>query len=55
MRKCSNNALLNEITKLYNLMLNSGYYPETWDHGLIHSIHKNDSKMNPSNCRGITL
>ena len=45
MIKCSNNALLSKITKLFNLFLDSGYYPETWNHGLIHLIHKNDSKM----------
>ena len=55
MIKCSNNALLSKITKLFNLILDSGYYPETWNHGLIHSIHKNGSKMDPSNYRGITL
>ena len=53
--KCSNYALLRKITKLFNLILHSGYYPETWNHGLIHSIHKNASKMDPSNYRGITL
>ena len=52
MIKCSNNALLSKITKLFNLILDSGYYPETWNHGLIHSIHKNGSKMDPSNYRG---
>ena len=36
MIKCSNNALLSKITKLFNLFLDSGYYPETWNHGLIH-------------------
>ena len=52
MTKCSNNALLSKITKLFNLILDIGYYPETWNHGLIHSIHKNGSKMDPSNYRG---
>ena len=55
MIKCSNNALLSKITKLFNLIFDSGYYPEKWNHGLIHSTHKNGSKMNPSNYRGITL
>ena len=43
--KCSNNAVLSKITKLFNLILRSGYYLETWNHGLIHSVHKNSSKM----------
>ena len=55
MIKCSNNAPLSKITKLSNLILDSGYYPKTWNHGLIHLIHKNDSKKDPSNHRGITL
>ena len=52
---CFNNALLSKITKLFIFILDSGYYPETWNHGLIHSIHKNGSKMGPSNYQGITL
>ena len=55
MIKCSNNALLSKITKLFNLILDSGYYPETWNHGHIHSIYKNGSKKDPSNYREITL
>ena len=54
MIKCFNNVLLSKITKLFNLILDSGYYQETWNHGVIHSIHKNASKMYPSNHRGIT-
>ena len=37
------------------LILHSGYYPETWNHRHIHSLHKNDSKKDPSNNPGITL
>ena len=51
----SNNVLLSKIPKLFNLIFDSGYYPETWNHVLIHSIHKNDSKKDPLNYRGITL
>ena len=47
MIKCSNNSLLSETKKLFNLILDSGYYPETWNQGLIHSIHKNGSKRDP--------
>ena len=55
MIKSSNNTLLSKIAKLFNLILGAGYYPETWNHGLIHSIHKNGSKMDPSYYRGIAL
>ena len=35
MIKCSNNILLSQITKLFDLILDTGYNPETWNHGLI--------------------
>ena len=55
MIKFSNNVPLSKITKLFNLILDSGSYPEAWKRGLIHSIHKNGSKKDPSNYRGIIL
>ena len=55
MMKYSKNVLLSKIAKLFNLLLDCEDYPETWNHGLIHSIHKNGSKKDPSNYRGITL
>ena len=54
MMKCSKNALLSKITKLFSFILDNGYYPETWNHGLTHSIHKNGSIMALSNYREIT-
>ena len=51
----SDNALLRKITKLFNLILDSGYYQEAWEHGLIHSIRKNGCKKDPSNYRGTAL
>ena len=50
-----NNVLLSKIKKLLNLILDSGYYRETWNHALHHSIHKNGFKKDPSSYRGITL
>ena len=55
MIKCSINVLLSKITRLFNIILDSGYYPETWNHGLIYSIHKNSPKKDPLNYRGFTL
>ena len=40
MIKYSNNVLLSKIAKLFNLILDPDYYPETSNHGLIQSIHK---------------
>ena len=55
MIKCCINILISNITKLFNLIHDSGYYPETWNHGLIHSIHTNGSKKDLSKYRGISL
>ena len=55
MTECFSNALLSKIKKLFNLILDSGYYRETWNHVLHHSIHKNGFKKDPSSYRGITL
>ena len=49
MIKCSN-VLLSKITILFNLILDSDYYPQTWNLRLIHSICKNSSKKDPSYC-----
>ena len=55
MIKSSNNTLLSKIAKLFNLVLDSDHHPETLNHGLNYSIHKNGSKVDPSNYRGNTL
>ena len=53
--KCSNYNLLNELKRLFNLALDSGYYPEKWNHGMMHTIYKSGPKNDPSNYREITL
>ena len=55
MLKCSNYNLLKELKKLFNLVLDSGYYPENWNYGVIYTIYKLGPKYGPSNYRGITL
>jgi len=55
MLKCSNDFLIGKIGTLFNLIFDSNYYPNTWNHGLIQSIYKSGSKNDPSNYRGITL
>ena len=55
MLKCSNCNLLNELKKLFNLALDSGYYPENWNHGMIYTVYKSGPKYDPSDYRGITL
>ena len=53
--KCSNYNLLNKVKKRFNHVLDSGYYLENWNHGMIYTIYKSGPKYNPSNYRGITL
>ena len=55
MLKCSNYNLLNKLKKLFNLVSDSGYYLENWNHGIIYTIYKLGPKNDPSNYRGITL
>ena len=44
------------MAKLFNFIMERwNMEEETWNHGLIHSIHKNGSRIHPSNYRGITL
>ena len=53
--RCSSYNLLNELKRLFNLALDSGYYPENWNHGMMHTIYKSGPKNDPSNYREITL
>ena len=36
-------------------MLDYGYYPENWNHGMIYTVHESGPKYDPSNYSGITL
>jgi len=55
MIKYGHNVLIKPITKLFNLVLNSQYFPQEWSKGRIISIHKKGDANNPSNYRGITI
>ena len=55
MLEFSDYNLLNEIKKPFNLVLDSGHYPESWNHGMIYAIYKSGPKHDPSNYREITL
>ena len=47
--------MLVKLEKLFNKIFKAGYYPNSWNEGLICSIHKSAEKENPINYRGITL
>ena len=49
------NELLPYLHKLFNVLLNKGYFPSLWTEGYIVPIHKKGNTNNVDNCRGITL
>ena len=55
MLKYGQNLLVKPLTKLFNLILCSQYYPSDWCKGRIISIHKKGDASQPENYRGITL
>ena len=47
--------MLVKLGKLFNKIFKTGYYTNSWNKGLIFSIHKSGEKENLNNLRGITL
>ena len=43
------------ITYTFNIILNTGKFPDLWKEGIVIPIHKNGSRVDPNNYRGITL
>ena len=48
-------ALTDKLTLLFNIVLNSGYFPNKWTEVVIVPIHKKRSKTLVDNYRGVTL
>ena len=55
MLKAGNQILIGPLNRLFNTVLSSGTYPDTWCTGTIIPIYKSGDKENPSNYRGITV
>ena len=55
MLKHSSPTLQATLHKLFNLVLESGYFPVIWNHGLITPIFKNGDRLDPNNYRGICV
>ena len=53
--KYSHKVLVKSYVKIYNLILNTGCYPESWKKSFIISLHKTGDKSDPNNYRGISL
>jgi exonuclease III len=55
MLKSGGTFISKQLTKVVNLVWESGIFPESWARGFIVPIHKKESKADPSNYRGITI
>jgi len=55
MLKCSPHILIEPLTKLFNLFLSSGYFPQEWCNSHIVALHKGGAKDDPNNYRGISV
>jgi hypothetical protein len=53
--KYSSMVTCKAITKLFNLILDSGKYPSNWRKSFIILFHKSGDKLNVNNYRGISL
>ena len=43
------------LYKLFNLILQSGFFPSSWCEGIITPIYKSGNKLGPANYRGICI
>lgn len=55
MLQFSSHKIKTAILKLFNLILNTGHFPDTWSQGIITPIFKNGNKYEPNNYRGICV
>jgi len=55
MLKSASNVLAPVLTKLFNVILKSGNFPESWRLSALTVIHKKGDKCNPKNYRGIAV
>ena len=55
MLKASMSSICTVISKLFNIILQSGNYPSQWKDGINVPIFKSGDQTNPNNYRGITL
>ncbi len=55
MLKLSSPYIIQALAKLFNLILSSRDFPETWSEGLITPIYKKGDKFDPSTYRGICV
>ena len=47
--------LLSHLTDLFNIILETGYFPDDWAEGIIIPLYKKGNENDVNNFRGITL
>ena len=52
---CVGDILSAHLTDLFNTILNTGVFPDTWMEGIIVSLYKKGRTKDVNNYRGITL
>ena len=55
MLKAAANVLSPYITNIFNIIYNTGNFPQEWSQAMISTIHKKGNLKNPDNYRGISL
>ena len=55
MIKCTNENGIKLLTKLFNTILNKGYFPKEWNYGLLRLLFKGGEAEDENNYRAITL
>ena len=53
--KHSGHAMLTELAKYFNLILDTSVYPDKWNQSYIIPIFKSGDQFNPMNYRGVSL
>ncbi|XP_071145017.1 uncharacterized protein [Mytilus edulis] len=53
--KHSQPVIINSIVKVFNLILKTGNYPDSWKLSFMIPLHKKGDKLDPNNYRGISL
>ena len=48
-------VLIKQIVKIFNTIISTGHFPQSWTEGIIVPVHKQGSKLDANNQRGITL
>lgn len=48
-------SISNTVVKIFNVLLKTGQFPDSWTEGILIPIHKQGNSADPNNYRGITL